>query len=138
MLNTVLAFFAAPFLVLLVTSPLVAASVGELHAWGLFFAFGLFFAYASVVMFAVPLYALAARFLGPVKLWHCVAGGFVAAVPLCATEFNPYSSSRPVQASLMYVVVALATGALSGASFWYVRRVLNAEDQKKRSMKSVP
>jgi hypothetical protein len=138
MLNIVLAFFVAPFVALLFTSPLVAALGGELRAWGLYFGFGLFFAYASTALFALPLYALATRLTSTVKLWHCMLGGFIVATPVCVLEFNPFTSSRSMQVSVMYVVFSIATGVVAGAVFWQVRRVLDREDSERAKLRNAP
>ena len=129
MLNTLLAFAVAPFLALLVTAPLAALATGQLDAWGLLFGFGLLVVYASVVLVALPLYAVVARFLAPVKRWHCVAGGLISALPLPIMSFD---------GSLENVALALVTGALSGVIFWYVRRALDVESLKRASLTRVP
>ena len=138
MLNSLLAFFAAPFIALLVTSPVFAACIGQLSLWGLYFGFGLFFAYTSTVLFAVPMYLLVRLFVGPARLWHCMLGGLVSAVPICLLEFNPFSSSRSAQQSLAYIAFTVMTGVVSGIAFWQVLRVLDAERLRKAELKNVP
>lgn len=132
-LNVLLAFFAAPFLALLLTSPVAAACDGNLRGWGLYFGFGLLFAYAATLLFAVPLYVLTARTIRPVRLWHCVCGGFVTGAAFCLVA--PFPSIGLSMAFLAPSAFSVATGAIAGAMFWQVRRVLDAEDLKRRELK---
>ncbi len=135
MLNVLLAFFAAPFLALLITAPLFAAYAGEISAWGLYFGFGLFFAYSSTVLVGIPLYVITTRVLGVLKAWHCAAGGLLSAVPFCLNELDAGGTQAVPSHLAATTSFSLLTGLIAGAAFWKVREVLKNEDIKRSRLK---
>lgn len=133
MLNVVIAFSAAPFLGVLAAALLVTPLFGEFSAWGLYFAFGIVVAYPIAFAVGLPLYLLAQRLLGSLRLWHCVLGGVVSTLPglyfVLAPENTPYFQlSWPINTAL-----CLVAGAVAGGAQWAVMRAVRSNHSFKRA-----
>jgi hypothetical protein len=115
---SVVAFAAAPFLGLLVTTPLVAAAFDDFRSWGLYFFFGLFLAYPSAVLFGVPTYIALKRRRAPLRLWHAVAAGVICSGPALIAWLYPFSGLYFERAWQLNSTLAVASGGAAGAAFW--------------------
>ena len=126
MLNIAIAFAIAPFIGVLLAVLLITPMFGELPAWGLYFGFGLFFAYPCALVVGLPLYILAKRLLGSLKVWHCILGGIVSTLPGLYFVLAPENTLYFQRTWLMNTALALVTGAVSGAALWVVMRAMRS------------
>jgi len=133
MLMTVVAFIAAPFLGVLLSALLVTPFFGEFSAWGLYFGFGLLLAYPCAFLAGLPLYLLAKRLLGQLRLWHFAAGGVAASLPALYFALAPENSLYFQRTWLLNTALSLVAGAGSGAALWLVLRVMRSNKSLQRT-----
>lgn len=126
MLNIAIAFAVAPFIGVLLAALLITPMFGEFPAWGLYFGFGLFFAYPCALVVGLPLYLLAKRLLGSLKVWHCILGGIVSTLPGLYFVLAPENTLYFQRTWLMNTALALVTGAISGAALWVVMHAIRS------------
>src|SRR6218665_2001584 len=122
MLAVAVAFMAAPFVGVLLSSLFVTPLFGEFSAWGLYFGFGLFFAYPCALVVGLPLYLLARRRWREPSVWQCAGGGLISAVAGLYFVLTPEDSLYFHRTWLLNTALALSAGLASGSALWLLLR----------------
>ena len=138
MLSTIVAFIAAPFMGVLVSALAVTPFFGEFAGWGLFFAFSLFFAYPSAFLVGLPLYLLAKRISGSLRLWQFMLGGVASALPGLYFVLAPANSLYFERTWHLNTALTLVAGAASGAALWLIMRAMRSNPSIDRTASGKP